>query len=127
MPSFLNLFLRSRFWTLVVVLFHGAAAVLEIHYWEWTSARLVGFSTGMAADTWMLGFNQGVYNAFIAVGLALSFTAVFRGGAKPVRAFLLLCVVVAGGLGAWSLDYPLLAVAQAGPAVLALVAMFFRR
>ena len=63
----------------------------------------------------------------VIVGLVLSFTAVFRGGAKPVRAFLLLCVVVAGGLGAWSLDYPLLAVAQAGPAILALIGMFLRR
>ena len=127
MPSVLNLFTSSRFWTLVVILFHGAAAFLEIDRWEWISGRLVGFGTDMANQTWMLGFNQGLYNAFIAVGLALSLTAVFRGGAKPVRAYFLLCVVVWGCLGAWSLDYPLLAVAQAGPAVLALVAMFFRR
>ena len=127
MPTTLRMALNGRFWTFVVILFHGAAAVLEIRYWEWTSGRLVGFGPEIAHDTWMLGFNQGVYNGFIAVGLALSFTAVFRGGAKPVRAFLLLCAVVAGCLGAWSLDYPLLAVTQAGPAMLALIGMFLAR
>ena len=119
--------LNSRLWTLVVVIFHAAAAFLEIRMWEYTSGKLVGFDLELAQDTWMLGFNQGVYNAFIAVGLALTFTALFRGGARPVRAYLLLCVVVAGVLGAWSLGYPLLAVMQAGPALIALIGMFFGR
>ncbi len=55
------------------ILFHLAAAYKEMITWRKTATKLVGFDAGQADDTWMLGFNQGVYNLFIAAGLGLSF------------------------------------------------------
>jgi putative membrane protein len=68
-----------------------------------------------AEMTRVLAANQGLYNGFLAAGLAWGLHA----GSFQFKAFFLACVVVAGAYGAWSVSRRIFWV-QAAPALVAL-------
>lgn len=104
-----------------VAVLHGYFLVLEMFLWE----RPVGLRTfrqspEQARATRVLAANQGLYNGFLAAGLAWGLWLGAAGFA--VKAFFLGCVVVAGVFGALTANRRILYV-QALPAALALVAL----
>lgn len=110
----------------VVALLHVWFLVLEMVLWR----RPLGLRTFRltpedAATTATLAANQGLYNGFLAAGLAGSLVV-----AEPIafaaKVFLLGCVIVAGIFGALTVSRRILLV-QASPAVLALLAVIASR
>ena len=94
---------------------HVGFLVLEMFLWEApTGRKIFRMSEQKAADSAVLAKNQGLYNGFLAAGLAWG---VARGDAGVVG-FFLGCVVVAGLFGAATVS-PRIAVVQALPAALA--------
>ncbi|MDH5223023.1 MAG: DUF1304 domain-containing protein, partial [Betaproteobacteria bacterium] len=90
--------------------------VLEMVLWT----RPIGLkvfrnSPEKAQVTKVLAANQGLYNGFLAAGLAWGLVA----GSLPFKIFFLSCVLVAGVYGAWTVSRRILWV-QAAPAALAL-------
>ena len=77
-----------------------------------------------------IGFNMGLYNGFFAVGLTVTFFGlltkaqifgtVTEAQTDALRVFILICVVVAGIVGAITLKTFKLLLAQSAPAVVAL-------
>ena len=106
----------------VVALIHVYIVVLEMLLWDKPAGRRV-FRTSpeFAAQSKVLAFNQGLYNGFLVAGLVWG---LWLGGAGlSVKVFFLACVVVAGIVGAVTVNRRVLYV-QALPAVLALAALW---
>jgi len=100
----------------LVALLHLWFLVLEMFLWTRPIGLKVFRNTPEKAQaTKVLAANQGLYNGFLAAGLAWGLAA----GSQPFKAFFLLCVVVAGLYGAWSVSRRVFWV-QAAPALLAL-------
>jgi putative membrane protein len=76
-----------------------------------------------AADTAVLAANQGLYNGFLAAGLAWGLVQAAPGFAFQIKTFFLLCVIAAGVYGAATVSRRILYV-QATPAVLALILLW---
>jgi putative membrane protein len=76
-----------------------------------------------AADSAVLAANQGLYNGFLAAGLAWGLLQGDPGFAFQIKVFFLLCVIVAGVYGAATVSRRILLV-QAAPAALALVLLW---
>jgi len=76
-----------------------------------------------AADSAVLAANQGLYNGFLAAGLAWGLLQPNAAFAFQIKVFFLLCVVVAGVYGAATVSQRILLV-QAAPAALALVLLW---
>jgi putative membrane protein len=70
-----------------------------------------------------LAANQGLYNSFLAFGLIAGLLARAPIVAKTLIVFCLVCIIVAGLYGAWSVA-PRIFFIQTLPAVLALVAVW---
>ena len=103
--------------TVLVAVLHLYFLVLEMFLWT----RPLGLRTfrntpEKAALTRVLAANQGLYNGFLAAGLAWGAAV----GRTDIAGFFLGCVVVAGLYGAWSVSRRILWV-QAAPAALALL------
>jgi putative membrane protein len=93
--------------------------VLEMILWTTPFAqKTFGRTREEQEQTKVMAQNQGLYNGFLAAGLAWSF---FAPGALafPLRAFFLGCVIVAGVVGAVTASRKILFV-QALPAAVAL-------
>ena len=106
----------------LVAIIHVYILVLEMFLWQ-TPRGMKAFGTTPETARLMatLAANQGLYNGFIAAGLAISL--VLSGdGAFVLKVFLLACVIVAGLYGAATVSRRILLV-QAIPAALALVAV----
>lgn len=102
--------------TAVVALLHLAFLVLEMFLWDKPFGRKVFRNTPEKAElTKVLAANQGLYNGFLAAGLAWGLVA----GAQPFKVFFLACVIIAGAYGAWSVSRRILWV-QALPGAVAL-------
>jgi putative membrane protein len=106
--------------TTFVALLHLYFLVLEMFLWD----RPLGLRTfantpEKAALTKVLAANQGLYNGFLAAGLGWALWLGLGGPGRPVATFFLLCVVVAGLYGAYSVSRRILWV-QAAPALLGL-------
>ncbi|MGY4328255.1 putative membrane protein [Bradyrhizobium sp. LB7.2] len=71
----------------------------------------------------MLAANQGLYNGFLAAGLVWGLVHGNSAFAFQIKAFFLLCVILAGAYGAATVSTRILMV-QALPAAIALVALF---
>lgn len=104
----------------LVALLHAYFLVLEMFLWT----RPLGLKTfrnspEKAAATRVLAANQGLYNGFLAAGLLWGLAS----AQWNVVTFFLLCVVVAGVYGAWSVNKRIFVV-QAVPAIAALAAIF---
>jgi putative membrane protein len=79
-----------------------------------------GTDRAFAEQTRALAANQGLYNGFLAAGLVWGLLD--SGHRVPVLTFFLVCVIVAGGFGALTVNRRILLV-QAVPAAAALVAV----
>ena len=91
----------------------------------WTSPigrRSFGLTEEMAAATAGLAKNQGLYNGFLAAGLAWGAIS----GSWPVRLFFLVCVIVAGIFGGLTVDKSIFWI-QALPGAVALLLSFLAR
>jgi putative membrane protein len=102
-----------------VALLHVYFLVLEMFLWTTPFAQRTFNRTKQQQDeTKVLAQNQGLYNGFLAAGLAWSLTAAPE-LSYPLKVFFLVCVVVAGVFGAVTASRRILYV-QAFPAAVAL-------
>jgi len=110
--------------TALVALLHGYFLVVEMFLWTKPYGRRVfGLTPEKAGITRVLAANQGLYNGFLASGLAW---ALWRGAAgQEMQVFLLGCVVVAGLYGGATASKRIYVV-QALPGALALAATLLR-
>jgi putative membrane protein len=108
--------------TLLVAALHGYFMVLEMFLWDRPTGRRIFRTTpefAIASKT--LAANQGLYNGFLAAGLLWSLTLGTAGNGP--RVFFLVCIVVAGLYGGYTVNRRIVLV-QALPAALALVATY---
>ncbi len=102
----------------IVALLHVYFMVLEMFLWDTPYGRRVFKSTPeYAKASKTLAANQGLYNGFLAAGLAWGLAMGDAG--IHVKAFFLACVVIAGVFGAATASRIILFV-QAIPGILAL-------
>jgi putative membrane protein len=101
----------------LVAIIHLAILVLEMFLWEARRAQAFNLSADFARQTRVLAANQGLYNGFLAAGLAWGLWL----GAPGVQVviFFLACVLAAGIFGALTASRKILYI-QALPALLAL-------
>jgi len=107
----------------LVAVIHVYILVLEMFLWDKSAGlRAFGQTPDAAAASRVLAANQGLYNGFLAAGLAWGLLLEPDGTA--VKLFFLACVLIAGLYGAATASRKILYV-QAVPAAigLALVAM----
>lgn len=107
----------------LVALLHAYILILEMFLWD-RPQGMKAFSTTpeFAKSTKTLAANQGLYNGFLAGGLAWG---IWLGEAgDPVKIFFLLCVAVAGLYGALTVGRKILFI-QTLPALVALTAVLF--
>ena len=105
----------------LVALLHVYFLVLEMFLWT----KPLGLKTfrntqEKANDSAVLAANQGLYNGFLAAGLFWGLFHPAPAVAFQIKVFFLLCVIVAGAYGAWSVSRRIVFV-QALPAALALI------
>lgn len=106
----------------VVAALHTWFLVLEMFLWERPFGRKTfGMTTEQAAATATLAKNQGLYNGFLAAGLVWSLLA--PGLRTPLATFFLVCVIIAGVYGAFTVSRRILFI-QALPAALGLAALY---
>lgn len=103
----------------LIALLHVWILVLEMFLWDKPAGlRAFGQTREFATATRVLAANQGLYNGFLAAGLAWGLWLGAAGG--PVKVFFLGCVLVAGLYGAATAARKILFV-QAVPATIGLV------
>jgi putative membrane protein len=104
--------------TALVAALHVYFLVLEMFLWDRPPGRRVfGTTPEFAAASKTLAANQGLYNGFLAAGLAWALWLGTNG--QAIRVFFLVCIIVAGVYGAITASRRILYV-QAAPAALAL-------
>ena len=105
----------------LVAALHVYFLVLEMFLWTRPyGLKTFGNTLQKAQDSAVLAANQGLYNGFLAAGLIWGLLQPVPGFAVQIKIFFLLCVIVAGLYGAWSVSRKILFV-QAEPAALALI------
>jgi putative membrane protein len=110
--------LAATLLTGLVTLLHVYFLVLEMFLWTKPYGRRVfRLSEEQARATRTLAANQGLYNGFLAAGLAWALALGAEG--QAIRFFFLGCVVAAGVFGAVTVSRKILYV-QALPAALAI-------
>ena len=108
----------------LVALEHLYFLVLEMFLWTTPRTRAAfGMSAEQAEQTKVLAANQGLYNGFLAAGLAWSLLAP-SDNARPLALFFLACVLIAGIYGGFTANRRVWLV-QALPAAVALLAIIF--
>ena len=106
-----------------VALLHVYFLVLEMFLWDKPfGLRTFGMTAAKAEVTKSLAMNQGLYNGFLAAGLAWGLALGAAGLA--IKGFFLACVLVAGVFGAVTASRKILWV-QAVPAAVALGLLYF--
>lgn len=102
----------------VVALLHLYFLVLEMFLWDTPfGRRTFGLTPERAAASRSLAANQGLYNGFLAAGLAWG---LFLGApGTAIKFFFLVCVILAGVFGAFTANRKILWV-QALPGAIAL-------
>jgi putative membrane protein len=109
----------------LVALLHVYFLVIEMFLWDKPYGRKTfGLTPEFSAQSKALAANQGLYNGFLAAGLAWGICLGAPG--FSVKVFFLACVIVAGVFGAMTVNKKILFV-QAVPAVAALAALCFTR
>ncbi|WP_225030393.1 DUF1304 domain-containing protein [Xinfangfangia pollutisoli] len=104
----------------LIAALHLWILVLEMVLWTHPAGRRAfGTSADFAEATKVLAANQGLYNGFLAAGLAWAAIAGPMGAGQGPALFFLICVLVAGVYGGLTANRRILAV-QAAPAALAL-------
>lgn len=106
----------------VVALIHFYILVLEMFLWDKPQGmRAFGTTAEFAVQSKVLAANQGLYNGFLAAGLAWGIGLGEAG--DPVKVFFLVCVAIAGLYGALTVSRKILYV-QTLPAALALLVVW---
>jgi len=102
----------------LVALLHVYFLVLEMFFWDKPlGLKTFRHSAAEAASSKVLAANQGLYNGFLAAGLAWGLSLGAAG--TSVKVFFLACVIIAGVYGAVTVGRKILFV-QALPAAVAL-------
>ena len=105
----------------LVAALHLYFLVLEMFLWTTPyGLKTFGNTPQKAQDTKVLAANQGLYNGFLAAGLIWGLLHAAPAFAWQIKMFFLLCVIVAGLYGAYSVSRKILYV-QAVPAAIALI------
>ncbi len=106
----------------LVALLHVYFLILEMFLWTRPlGLKVFRQSSAQAEMTKVLAANQGLYNGFLAAGLAWG---LWLGAAGfDIKVFFLLCVTIAGIYGALTASRAILYV-QAVPAIIALGLLF---
>jgi putative membrane protein len=108
----------------LVAMLHVYFLILEMFLWtKPLGLKTFGNSQERADAMAVLAANQGVYNGFLAAGLFWGLFHPQPAVAFQIKVFFLLCVIIAGAYGAYSVSRRILFV-QALPAVLALIFMW---
>jgi len=102
----------------LVALLHLYFLSLEMFFWEKPlGLKAFGTTPAFAKESKVLAANQGLYNGFLAAGLAWG---LYLGdGGASVKGFFLGCVIIAGIFGAFTVSRKILFI-QALPAIVAL-------
>lgn len=109
----------------LVALLHLYFLVLEMFLWDKPlGLRVFGLTPEAAASSKVLAANQGLYNGFLAAGLAWGFLSGANG--TSIKLFFLACVLVAGLFGAATANRKILFV-QALPAAAGLALVWLTR
>ncbi|SEI17310.1 DUF1304 domain-containing protein [Tardiphaga sp. OK245] len=109
--------------TVLVAALHIYFLVLEMFLWQKPQGLKTFKNTPEKAEiTAVLAANQGLYNGFLAAGLIWGLLHSTPAFAFQIKAFFLLCVIVAGAYGAATVSKRILYV-QAAPAALALIVL----
>ena len=107
----------------LVAALHVYFLILEMFFWTKPLGLKIFRNTAeKAADSAVLAANQGLYNGFLAAGLIWGLVQPDIAFAFQIKVFFLLCVIVAGIYGAYTVAGRILLV-QAVPAVLALAVL----
>ncbi|TFV40319.1 DUF1304 domain-containing protein [Bradyrhizobium frederickii] len=108
----------------LVAALHVFFLILEMFLWDKPQGLKVFRNTPEKAEiTKVLAANQGLYNGFLAAGLVWGLVHGNPAFAFQIKAFFLLCVIIAGAYGAATVS-PRILMVQALPAVIALAALF---
>lgn len=104
-----------------VAFLHVGFLVLEMFFWDHPFGRkrfrmTPEYSRASAA----LAANQGLYNGFLAAGIAWGLIS----GETPIKIFFLICAILAGLFGGITASRTILYI-QALPALAALIAVYF--
>lgn len=111
----------------LTALLHLLFLVLEMFLWTTPRGRKTfGTTPEQAEVTRVLAANQGLYNGFLAAGLAWSLFHPDAAFAFQLKLFFLVCVIIAAIYGAWSVK-PRILLVQGGPAIAALLLTFLAR
>lgn len=114
----LSLTLIANILIAAIALLHIYILVLEMYLWDKPiGLRTFRNSTEKAATTKVLAANQGLYNGFLAAGLAWGLWLGEAG--LQFKVFFLLCIAIAGIYGALTAARKILFI-QTVPAVMAL-------
>jgi putative membrane protein len=113
--------------TALVAVLHIYFLVLEMFLWQKPQGLKTFKNTPEKAEiTAVLAANQGLYNGFLAAGLIWGLVHSDPAFAFQIKAFFLLCVIVACVYGAMSVSKRILYV-QAAPAALALIVLWLAK
>ncbi|MBI3701236.1 MAG: DUF1304 domain-containing protein [Afipia sp.] len=103
-----------------VAALHVYFLTLEMFLWtKPLGLRTFGNTLAKAQDSAVLAANQGLYNGFLAAGLAWGLLHPVAGVGFQIKVFFLVCVIVAGLYGGYSVSKRIVMV-QALPAAVAL-------
>lgn len=116
--------LAATILVILVALLHVYFLILEMVLWTRPTGLRVFRNTPEKAEiTKVLAANQGLYNGFLAAGLVWGLLHPDPQPAREILTFFLVCVIVAGIYGAWTVSRRILFI-QALPALLALTAVW---
>ena len=106
----------------LVAVLHLYFLTLEMFLWRTRAVKIFRMTQEYANTTAQLAGNQGLYNGFLSAGLVWALLSA-PDQLQPRAAFFLICVIVAGAYGAYSVNKRIFFI-QALPALLALGALF---
>ncbi|WP_413558936.1 DUF1304 domain-containing protein [Bdellovibrio sp. HCB209] len=107
----------------IVAIMHFGFMYLEMSLWtKPTGLRVFRNTFEKAQTTAVLAGNQGLYNGFLAAGLLWGIFQADDVFARQIKFFFLICVVIAGIYGAYSVNRRIFFI-QALPAILALITL----
>src|SRR5271163_4023993 len=108
----------------IVAVLHLYFLVLEMFLWtKPLGLKTFKQSQQKADDSAVLAANQGLYHRFPAAGFIWGLAHPVAGTGFQIKVFFLLCVIVAGLYGGYSVSTRIILI-QAAPAVLALVLLW---
>lgn len=116
-------FIANLFVALVALL-HAYFLVLEMFLWtKPMGLKTFGNTLEKAQEMAVLAANQGLYNGFLAAGLVWGLVHPNPAIGFQIKVFFLLCVIVAGLYGGYSVK-PKIIYVQALPALIALILLW---